>query len=142
MRIGELAERHGVTTKTVRFYEASGLLPAPARTPSGYRSYDDEDARRLAFIKTAQRLGLSLDEIKEILAFRDRGERPCRHVAGVLERQVQDLDRRIGEMRTLRDELQELQARAAAQGAGGGPDGDYCGVIEHVEHVHLGRRSG
>ena len=139
MRIGELAEQHGVTTKTVRFYEASGLLPAPARTPSGYRSYDDEDARRLAFIKTAQRLGLSLDEIKEILAFRDRGERPCRHVAGVLERQVQDLDRRIGEMRSLRDELQELQSRAAAQEAGGGPDGDYCGVIEHV---HLGRLNG
>ena len=129
MRIGELADRHGVTTKTVRFYEGIGLLPAAARTASGYRTYDESDARRLAFIKTAQRLGLSLDEIREILAFRDRGEQPCRHVADVLQRQVLDLDRRIGEMRSLRNELQDLQARAAA---GGGSEGDYCGVIEHV----------
>jgi DNA-binding transcriptional MerR regulator len=129
MRIGELAERQGVTTKAIRFYESIGLLPDPERTPSGYRAYGEVDAERLAFIKTAQRLGLSLDEIKEIIAFRDRGEQPCGYVADVLRRQVSDLDRRIREMRALRDELEHLEARASG---GEGPASTYCAVIEHV----------
>jgi DNA-binding transcriptional MerR regulator len=138
MRIGELADRLGVTTKAIRFYERIGLLPDPARTPSGYRSYEEVDAERLIFIKTAQRLGLTLDEIKEIIAFRDRGEQPCGYVAEVLQRQVSDLDRRIAEMRSLRDELRRLQARAAA---GPTKESKFCGVIEHP-HLRPGRAPG
>jgi DNA-binding transcriptional MerR regulator len=134
MRIGELAERQGVTTKAIRFYESIGLLPDPERTASGYRAYGEVDAERLTFIKTAQRLGLSLDEIKEIIALRDRGEQPCGYVADVLQRQVSDLDRRIREMRALRDELKHLGARASG---GGGPASRYCAVIEHA-HLHTG----
>lgn len=130
MRIGELAERLRVTTKTIRFYESIGLIPEPARAPSGYRSYDEPDAERITFIRTAQRLGLSLDEIKEIIAFRDRGERPCGYVAEVLDRQVADLGRRIQEMRELRAELRRLQARARL-GRESDDDG-YCAVIEHT----------
>ena len=128
MRIGELAQRQGVTTKTIRFYESIGLMPDPSRTASGYRSYEEPDAERLTFIKTAQRLGLSLDDIREIIAMRDSGTRPCGYVAEVLDRQLKDLDRRIREMRDLRDELRQLQHRAALE-----PDGDaaYCQVIEH-----------
>ncbi len=129
MRIGELADRLGVTTKTIRFYETIGLLPHPPRTTSGYREYAEEDAERLTFIKTAQRLGLSLDEIREIIAFRDRGQQPCGYVAEVLHRQVAELDHRIREMRQLRDELKGLEAKAAA---GDHDGGGYCGVIEHV----------
>ena len=129
MRIGELAGRIGVTTKTIRFYEAIGLLPEPARTASGYRDYRDSDAERLTFIKTAQSLGLSLDEIREIIAFRDRGQRPCGYVADVLARQVAQLDGRIREMGRLRDQLRELQVAAAT---GVEPERGYCGVIEHV----------
>src|SRR5919199_6887315 len=103
-------------------------MPDPARTPSGYRDYAQTDAERLTFIKTAQRLGLSLDEIREIIAFRDRGEQPCAYVAEVLHRQVADLDGRIREMRRLRDELRDLEAKATLGDHGGG----YCGVIEHV----------
>jgi DNA-binding transcriptional MerR regulator len=135
MRIGELADQLGITTKAIRFYEQIGLLPDPPRTPSGYRSYEDGDVERLVFIKTAKRLGLSLDEIREVIAFRDRGEQPCEYVAEVLQRQVTDLDERIREMRALRDELNGLQARAA-QGVTAAAK--YCGVIEHP---HL-RRSG
>ncbi len=129
VRIGELADLLGVTTKSIRFYESIGLMPDPARTPSGYRDYAGEDAERLTFIKTAQRLGLSLDEIREIIAFRDRGQQPCSYVAGVLRRQVADLDRRIAEMRTLHDELTALEAKAAR-----GSDGaaSSCGIIEHL----------
>jgi DNA-binding transcriptional MerR regulator len=132
VRIGQLAERLGITTKAIRFYESIGLLPEPSRSPSGYRSYEEPDADRLTFIKTAQRLGLSLDEIKEIIAFRDRGERPCGYVGEILDRQVADLDRRIREMRDLRDELKSLQRQARVAGRS---DGEFCAVIEHV---HLG----
>lgn len=129
MQIGELADSAGVTAKAVRFYESIGLLPQPARSPSGYRLYQEADVERLTFVKTAQRLGLRLDEIKEIIGFRDRGEQPCGYVAHVLQRQVADLDRRIREMRALRDELKLLQGRAAADR---NPEGSYCGLIEHV----------
>lgn len=129
MRIGELADHLGVTTKAIRFYESIGLLPEPARTPSGYRDYSHLDTERLTFIKTAQRLGLSLDEIREIIAFRDRGEQPCDYVADLLARQVSQLDARIREMRALRDELKGLQAGAARADV---DSGHYCGVIEHV----------
>ncbi len=128
MRIGELAGRLGVTTKSIRFYESIGLLPEPTRTSSGYRDYADADAERLTFIKTAQRLGLSLDEIGEIIAFRDRGQQPCGYVAELLARQVRDLDDRIREMRALRAELKALEANAAQ----GGGEGNFCGVIEHM----------
>jgi DNA-binding transcriptional MerR regulator len=129
MRIGELASRLGVSTKSIRFYESIGLMPDPARTPSGYRDYGEVDVDRLTFVKTAQRLGLTLDEIKEIIAFRDRGQQPCGYVADVLRRQVADLDRRIAEMRTLRDELRVLEGRAAAATT---DPGTFCGVIEHA----------
>lgn len=129
MRIGELAGRLGVTTKSIRFYESIGLLPPPLRTPSGYRDYADVDTERLRFIKTAQRLGLSLDEIKEIIAFRDRGQQPCSYVAELVGRQVRQLDDRIREMRELRDELKDLQGRASRGDTG---EASYCGVIEHV----------
>ncbi len=129
MKIGELADRIAITTKSIRFYESIGLMPDPVRTPSGYRDYTEGDVERLTFIKTAQRLGLSLDEIREIIAFRDRGQQPCAYVAGVLRRQVADLDRRIGEMQALRDELTALEAKAASGSAGAA---SYCGIIEHV----------
>ncbi len=128
MRIGELADRVGVTAKTIRFYESIGLVPDPPRTPSGYRDYEEADVDRITFIRTAQRLGLSLDQIGEIIGLRDRGEQPCGYVAEVLRRQVSELDARIGEMRKLRDELRTLEAAASASPS----PGNYCGVIEHV----------
>jgi DNA-binding transcriptional MerR regulator len=77
MRIGEIANRVGVNTKTIRFYESIGVLPEPPRTKSGYRDYDDDHVERLRFIKTAQRLSLKLEDIAEILAFRDRATGPA-----------------------------------------------------------------
>lgn len=129
MRIGEVADAVGVNPKTVRYYEDIGLLPQPERTPSGYRDYTDEDRSRLVFVKTAQRLGLSLAEVGEILAFRERGERPCTYVLGVLDRQVADVDRRIAELETLRAELAALKAQADRLPR---TDACYCSVIEHA----------
>lgn len=129
MRIGELAAAVGVNPKTIRFYEQIGLLPEPERRPSGYRDYAEEDHQRLVFVRTAQRLGLPLADIKEILRFRDRGEQPCGYVRSVLAREVAALDDRIAELVALRAQLVELRRRAdeLPEAAGG-----FCGVIEHA----------
>ncbi|MGH9178889.1 MAG: heavy metal-responsive transcriptional regulator [Acidimicrobiales bacterium] len=134
MRIGELAGALAINPKTIRYYESIGLLPEPARTASGYRDYGSEDLQRLQFVKTAQRIGLALDEIAEIIAFRDRGEQPCSHVRGLLQRQVAELDQKIDDMRRLREELRRLEADADRVGAASGA---YCRLIEHVR---IGRR--
>src|SRR5579875_1692783 len=129
MRIGQLADAVGVNPKTIRFYEDIGLLPEPKRLASGYRDYTEEDRERLIFVRTAQRLGLSLADIAEIMAFKERGDAPCRYVRSVLALQVGELDDRIGELVALREQLRALQAIADDLPARGGW---YCGVIEHV----------
>ena len=130
MRIGELADAVGVNPKTIRFYETIGLLPAPRRLPSGYRDYSEDDLQRVVFVRTAQRLGLPLSDIGEILAFKERGETPCGYVRAVLARQVAELDDRIGELIALRDQLRALQAATRDLPP---QDGRYCGVIEHAQ---------
>ncbi|MEX0658386.1 MAG: heavy metal-responsive transcriptional regulator [Egibacteraceae bacterium] len=128
MRIGELAARVGVNPKTVRYYESIGLLPAPARTDAGYRVYGEDDIDRLAFIRRAQRLELALGEVREILALRERGERPCGYVLDIAQTRLEELDRRIADMQDTRRELHAL-----LQTAGDPPDDDgcYCQLIEH-----------
>lgn len=129
MRIGEVADRVGVNPKTIRFYESIGVLPEPPRTASGYRDYEDEHVERLQFIKNAQRLGLKLEDISEVLAFRDRGERPCDYVVNVVRREVDDLNARIREMRRVKSELETLLSEAEQRRAIEGEK--YCPLIAH-----------
>ena len=112
MLIGELAQRSGVHAKTIRYYESVGLLPAPARTRSGYRDYDEMTVDRLAFIRAAQATGLTLGEIRGIVALRDRGETPCGHVLDLIVTRQADIDRRIAELDRMRAELHKLTTRA------------------------------
>lgn len=128
MRIGEVADRIAVNPKTIRYYESVGLIPEPSRTESGYRDYEEQDFERIRFIKTARRLDLSLDQIREILSFADRSQTPCGHVREVLGRKVRELDERIDEMRRLRDELLEMEARVPVPL---GKSESLCPLIEH-----------
>jgi DNA-binding transcriptional MerR regulator len=80
--VSTLARQVGVGPDTIRYYERVGPLPTPTRTPAGYRRYDDDIADRVRFIKGAQRLGLRLREIAELLQVRDRGGCPLRAHAG------------------------------------------------------------
>ena len=112
MRIGELASRSGVSAKTIRYYESIGLLPAPERLPSGYRDYDESTLDALAFIRAAQAVGLSLGEIRGIVALRDEGQAPCGYVVDLLRSRSAELDRRIAELRGLRRELIRLVQQA------------------------------
>ncbi|MEX2658308.1 MAG: heavy metal-responsive transcriptional regulator [Acidimicrobiales bacterium] len=129
MRIGELSDRLGVNPKTIRYYESIELLPQPERTSSGYRVYAESDVDRVKFIKTAQRLAITLDEIKEILALRERGEAPCTYVREILAKEVADIDQRIADLQRLRDELVTLEAVADQL-----PESDIrvCTLIDHV----------
>jgi MerR family copper efflux transcriptional regulator len=114
VRIGELAEISGLTTKTIRFYEDAGLLAAPARSPNGYRDDPPAAVSRLGFVRTAQAAGLSLAEIAEVLAIRDDGRAPCTHVATVVDTRLREIRRRIRVLRTAQRELERLAERAAA----------------------------
>lgn len=134
MRIGELAGQTGVNPKTVRYYESIGLLPTAERTSGGYRVYGDHDAERVSFIKTAQRLGMRLDEIAEVLTLRDANKRPCGYVRDVLHEQVSDIDNRITELQRLRRDLVDLDAHAEHLVADPTAATASCPLIEHVRH--------
>lgn len=118
LRIGQLAELAGVNPKTIRYYESIGLLPEPARSSSGYRLYSSGDTDRLRFIRRAKALGLSLEEIREILNVRSSGELPCGCVREVAGRRVAELDRRIAEMVRMRGDLALLAAAASEYSSG------------------------
>lgn len=130
MRIGELAQQSGVEASTIRYYERIGLMPSPKRTPSGYRDYSDDAAARLGFIQAAQSIGFSLGEIRETLAFRDRGEAPCGHVAALIERNAEHLRQRIVRLQEMRRELLVLAEKARAGDPGDLPEAAFCHIIE------------
>src|SRR5216684_2401483 len=99
--VGKAAQAAGLSPKAVRLYEAKGLLPAAGRTGAGYRTYTDHDIATLRFIRQAKTLGLSLAEIRDILDIRRGGTAPCRHVLGLLDQRIREVDRVITELRQL-----------------------------------------
>lgn len=130
LRIGELAAELGLNPKTIRYYEEIGLLPAPPRTESGYRLYDAEDVEQLRFIGKAKAIGLSLQEIGEILALRREGRAPCAHVLELLDRKLAAVDRQLRALRAFRRELVGLRAEAARTAIA---EACVCGIIERHE---------
>jgi MerR family transcriptional regulator, copper efflux regulator len=129
MRIGELAEQAGISAKAIRYYEQIGILAPPARTPSGYRAYDQAALGRLGFVRAAQALGLTLGEIRQIIAFRDNGAAPCGHVAGLLQQRAAELGARIAELQQLRGELDRLAERASRLDPQQCPPERVCHII-------------
>ncbi len=130
MTIGEVARRAGVNPRTLRYYERIGLLMPSARTDAGYRLYTERDAARLSFIRRAQALGLSLTEIAAVIALREAGTTPCRHVSAVARAKAMAIDARIGELAALQDELTRLADRAEAVEARCVEDSSICLAVE------------
>lgn len=143
MLISGLGRRLNVNPKTIRYYEEIGLLPEPARNPSGYRVYFDRDVERLAFILRAKALDFSLEEIGEILALRERGEVPCPYVLHQIEAKIAEVDRKIEQLRQLRAELEELRAEAAALPPGEiAAKGRICHLIENRDLIRVNEIGG
>ena len=132
--VGQLARQADVKSDTVRFYEQAGLLPRPERTAAGYRAYPPDAANRLRFIRQAQALGLSLDEIKRVLRMRDSGKLPCDFVIELAQRRLREVERELAGLEGVRDSLRRYVRHwqrtanpdvcAAAQ---------FCNLIEDIE---------
>ena len=133
LKIGEVARLSGIGIEALRFYERSGLLGRPGRTASGYRVYDRAVLQRLDFIKRAQILGFSLDEIKQIIADKQAGKSPCREVREIVRHRLTELDERLKEMRRYRNELGAALMKWEETGE---LDGNVCGLIEETEIEH------
>lgn len=130
MRIGVLAEASGVEPTTIRYYEQIGLMPPPRRRKNGYRDYGEEATVRLGFIRAAQSVGLTLGEILEVLAFRDRGEIPCAHVADLIEKKATELRERIAALEVMRQDLDRLARKASSVVRGEASEAAFCHIIE------------
>lgn len=141
LKIGEVSKRSGIGIEALRFYEKSGLLDRPGRTYSGYRLYDEGVLERLAFVKKAQVLGFSLDEIKELINHKRNGESPCAEVREVVRIRLDELNDRIAQMIQYRD---ELSAALADWDEMGEAEGHVCGLIEGstIEHGMGNRKLG
>ena len=133
LKIGEVSKQSGIGIEALRFYEKSGLLDRPSRTYSGYRVYDADVLERLAFIKRAQVLGFSLDEVRQIIADARKGQSPCEDVREIVRRRLAELDERLREMRRYRKELAETLEEWDKEGRA---PGHICGLIEGADIQH------
>jgi DNA-binding transcriptional MerR regulator len=135
LKIGELAARCGVSPDTIRFYEREKLLPRPRRTASRYRTYVAEDEDRVRFIRQAQAMGLTLQDIRELVS-QQRLHTPdeCRRVAGLLRERIGVLDRKIVELRSFRRRLADNLARCESV------DSSACPVILDLSRPQPRRR--
>ena len=125
---GELAERAGVGKETIRYYERRGLLPEPPRTDAGYRQYAPEDVRRLRFIRTAQKLGFTLDEIGGLLSLRVESDGSCEAVEGRARGVLDRIEGQIEDLRGMKEALEELlQACRAAEPT------EPCPILSAIE---------
>ena len=138
MRIGEVAERTGLTPRTIRYYEEIGLLPAPPRTEGNRRHYEAADLHRLAFIRHARELGFHVNAIRTLLSLQDNPRQSCEAADEIARARLAEVDRRIANLTALRAELQRMIAQCAR-----GRVAD-CRVIETLAdetHAH-GRLDG
>lgn len=109
LTIGRLGTLAGLEPKTLRYYDRVGLVRSMSRTPAGYRLYGPGAVDRLRFIASAKALGMMLADIRRILAVRDEGAAPCRHVLDIVARNSAKVEAQISQLAHLRTDLQRLQ---------------------------------
>lgn len=128
LTIGTLAKQSGVNLETVRFYERRGLLPEPPRSASGYRLYPIEAAHRLRFIKRAQELGFSLNEIEELLSLRISPRATSTQIKKRAESKIKDIEAKINTLESMKKTLQKL-TRACV----GCAPASECPILESLD---------
>lgn len=128
MYIGELAKKTGCRVVTIRYYEHEGLLARPERTEGNYRIYGREDLERLEFVMHCRRHGMKRDEIKKLLAFRDKPHHDCTWVTDLISTHITAVDAQMHSLAHLRQHLEALRQRCA-----GGRDGTTCGIMQGLD---------
>jgi Hg(II)-responsive transcriptional regulator len=128
MRTSQVATEAGVNIQTLRYYERRGLLPEPERSDSGYRSYDTQTVRTVRFIKSAQQLGFSLEEIDSLLALAAGGPRNCDAAKALATDKIGDLEAKIARLSVMRDSLRQLVATCDRS-----PSKRDCPLLETIE---------
>jgi MerR family mercuric resistance operon transcriptional regulator len=134
LTIGEVAAQAEVHIETLRYYERRGLVERPPRSPSNYRLYPEEAVRRVRFIKRAQELGFSLNDIKELLSLRAAPEAGCREVRAHAEAKIKDINDKLGALTAMKHALSTLVTECS----GAGPLSD-CPILESLETKEVRR---
>jgi DNA-binding transcriptional MerR regulator len=132
MRIGEVSAQSQLPIKTIRFYEERGLIQAAERTSGGFRLFAPSVLSRLSFIRRSQALGLSLNDIQDILGIADAGQRPCQNVRRKLQAKVIEIEDRIQQLEKLKEQLHILIQEADHKET---LEADFCPIIEHAEDL-------
>lgn len=114
MTIGELARRADCSLQTIRYYEREGLTQAPPRSAKNYRLYGSEHIERLRFIRRCRALGMTLDEVRSLLHFRDEPRESCGDVNELLEKHIRHVSGRIRDLRQLKTHLVDLRKKCSA----------------------------
>ena len=127
LRTGELARKAGVHVETLRFYERRGILPEPPRRASGYREYPSDTVELIRFIKRAQQLGFSLEEIRELLDFRNVPGRATGKVPRLVKAKISEIEHKIRDLQAMREALDGLLD--ACEGTG---SPTCCPIIESL----------
>ena len=130
MKISELAHATDTPADTIRYYERVGLLTAPARAGNNYRHYDTRHVDRLAFIRQARGLDMSLDEIRTLLHWRDEPQADCGAVNALVDAHIQHIAARIRELRALERQLKTLRAQCRQAS-----DTAHCGILVGLSHA-------
>lgn len=130
MKIGELARRAGTVPETVRYYEQQGLLPRPQRSEGNYRIYTEEHLERLQFIRNCRSVGMTLEEVRRLLYFRDRPDMACHEINELLDAQILRLSDQISGLQALENSLREL--RACCEGPRTAGD---CGILARLDSL-------
>jgi len=129
MNIGTLAERAGLSAKTIRYYEKVGLIAAPPRTEGGYRSYANEDIEILRFVARARGLGFSIKECQALLTLYSDRSRASSDVKALALAHIEAVDRKIEELQSIRHTLSALATKCH------GDDRPECPIIEELSNA-------
>jgi MerR family mercuric resistance operon transcriptional regulator len=127
LTIGKLAKTCDVKVDTVRYYERKGLLLPLERTESGYRVYSADSVKRLRFVRKAQSLGFTLEEIRELLELSDQPEADCADVREKAKDKITEIEKRITDLISIKESLGELSEYCPGKGK---PLSD-CSILKH-----------
>jgi len=132
LTVGEIAQKSGLSRKSIRYYEAEKLIPKARRSHSGYRLYTPDVLERLRFIQKAKAIGFSLSDIRTVLQLADRGRPCCSHVLNWSEVKLAELDEQIRFLTELRNRLSHYQKLWKKTPEANLSDAEICSLIEQI----------